>query len=172
MVLCNEKECSERSRRACAAVRLTAASWCCNINRSVPITRMFAKTRRIISLLLSLLLVPGSPAMAMSAATGVRTDTAGADCGLAMVRMVDLTDHVASSPNTSATGDRCRATPDVPCPSTSSLSACSASTGFLLTNPTNPADTRFQPVMFPEDPEGSYQNPFLAATTPPPQPRS
>lgn len=72
----------------------------------------------------------------------------------------------------SASGDEsgCFSGSDMACPTASVPNNCGVNAGLLLSRPIGLMDVGSQPL--PGAIEDNYQNPFLASTTPPPQPRA
>lgn len=126
--------------------------------------KMTATNRRIVSVLLSLLLIISGPALAMSEIVDGQADSAMADCGSMMM------DHGESKSASSDAEIDCGTTSDMACPSAGGLSKCGASFALLLAASTGFVDTGSHPVSIAR--VAIYQDPFLASITPPPQRRS
>lgn len=122
---------------------------------------MTTTNRRIISVVLSLLLVMSAPALAISKMAGGQAGATMTNCGSMMMAQTE-----SPSPPSDA-GSDCVIVPGMPCPNTSGPGSCSVSVGLLQANPTGLISTGSQSV-FSARP-AIYQDPFLASITPPPQ---
>lgn len=127
--------------------------------------RMSAKSRPIISVLLSLLLVISAPALALSKVAGSAGERSPAmvDCGSMMM------DQAESAASSSGTAMDCVSAPEMACPSGAGLIKCGASVSLVLLPAHSLGFTNngSQPVLAAQ--AALYQNPFLASITPPPE---
>lgn len=126
--------------------------------------KMTTTNRRIISVLLSLLLVISGPALAMSKVVDGQADSPMADCGSMMM------DHGDDKRASADAKIDCGTTSDMACPSAGGLSKCGVSFALLLATSTGFVDIGSLPVSIAR--AAIYQDPFLASITPPPQHRS
>lgn len=134
------------------------------IDRLVPEIKMTITKRQIFSLLLSLIMVISTPALAVSEMADGQMEASMMDCGSMM--------SDATGTSESASDDRisCFTGSDMACPTASGLNSCGVSIGLLPTGPSGLVDAGSQPVL--SALENDYQDPFLASITPPPQFRS
>ncbi len=134
------------------------------IDRLVPDIKMTRTKRQIFSLLLSLIMVISTPALAVSEMADGQIDAAMMDCGSMM--------SDATGTSESASDDRvsCFTGSDMACPTANGLNSCGVSIGLLPTGLSGLINTGSQPVFSVR--EGSYQSPYLAFITPPPEFRS
>jgi hypothetical protein len=123
---------------------------------------MSAKNHKIVSVLLSLLLVISAPAFALSDMTGGQTVSSMADCGSMMK------DQAGNPASPSGNETNCVSGTDMTCPHSAGLSKCGTSISFALLpgDSIDFTDTGIQPVLTAR--MGLYQDPFLATITPPP----
>ncbi|WP_085681286.1 hypothetical protein [Marinobacter salarius] len=127
--------------------------------------RMTATNRRIMSLLLSLIMVISGPALAISEMADGQADAPMMmDCGSMM------SDATGTSESASDNRINCFTGSDMACQTASGLNSCGVSIGLLPTGPSGLVDAGSQPVL--SALENDYQDPFLASITPPPQFRS
>ena len=124
---------------------------------------MTITTRQIFSLLLSLIMVTSTPALVSEMADG-QMDASMMNCGS---MMADVTGTNGSASDDVAS---CFTGSDMACAAASGLNSCGVSIGLLPTGLSGLIDTGSQPVFSAR--EGSYQSPYLAFITPPPEPRS
>ena len=125
---------------------------------------MTITTRQIFSLLLSLIMVISTPALAVSEMADGQMDASMMDCGS---MMADVTGTNGSASDDVAS---CFTGSDMACAAASGPNSCGVSIGLLPTGLSGLIDTGSQPVFSAR--EGSYQSPYLAFITPPPEPRS
>ena len=117
------------------------------------------------SLLLSLIMVISGPALAISEMAGDQADAP---------MMMDCSSMMSDATGTSesASDDRvsCFTGSDMACPTANGLNSCGVSIGLLPTGLNGLINNGSQPVFSAR--EGSYQSPYLAFITPPPEFRS
>lgn len=127
--------------------------------------RMSAKSRPIISVLLSLLLVISAPTLALSKVAGSPGESLPSmmDCGSMMM------DQAESAASSSGTATECVSAPEMACPSGAGLIKCGVSVSLALLPGHSLGFTNngSQPVLAAQS--ALYQNPFLASITPPPE---
>lgn len=126
-------------------------------------SKMSAKNRPIIVVLLTLLLVISGPAFALSKVAAGQAESAMADCGSMMM------DQAESTVSSSDTATDCVSAPERACQTASGLVKCGVSVSFVLLpgNFTGFTDTGSQPILAAQ--AALYQDPFLASITPPPE---
>ena len=129
-------------------------------DRLVDEIEMTPTNRRIISVLMSLLMVMSGPVLAISKISVGQEDTAMKGCGSTMMK------QAGSNDSSSGKAGDCVPTPDMTCPSASGLSKCGASFALFLAASNGLLNTGSQPVL--NAPAALYQEPFLASITPPP----
>jgi hypothetical protein len=126
--------------------------------------KMTITKRQIFSLLLSLIMVISSPALAVSEMADGQVDASMMDCGSMMA------DTAGTNGSASDDGASCFEGSDMACPTASGLNSCGVSIALLPTGPSGLIDAGSQPAL--SALENDYQDPFLASITPPPQFRS
>jgi len=127
--------------------------------------RMTATNRRIMSLLLSLIMVISGPALAISEMAGDQADAPMMmDCSSMMSDATGTSDSASDGRVSCFTGS------DMACQAANGLNSCGVSIGLLPTGPSGLIDAGSQPVL--SALENDYQDPFLVSITPPPQFRS
>ncbi|MBE95588.1 hypothetical protein [Marinobacter sp.] len=119
---------------------------------------------QIFFLLLSLIMVISAPALAVSEMADVQVDASMMDCGSMIAD--------ATGTNGSAYDDvaSCFTGSDMACPTANGLNSCGVSIGLFPTGLSGLIDAGSQPLF--SALEGSYQAPYLAFITPPPENRS
>lgn len=109
-------------------------------------------------------MVISTPALAVSEMADGQMGASMMDCGSMMSDATGISESASDDRVSCFTGS------DMACPTASGLNSCGVSIGLLPTGPSGLIDAGSQPVF--SALEGSYQSPYLAFITPPPELRS
>lgn len=123
---------------------------------------MTAINRRLISLLLSLLLVISGPVLAVSQIPAAETGKAMVDCGSMMTMDQDL--NTDADPQN---GSGCPEIPDMVCVGAGGMAQCSVTFAALVSTFQGIGSRLAQPAL--PGRISHYQSPYLASITPPPE---